>query len=89
MEFKIKLLENTKDGLFAEVISEDGQSICMGEGDNPYSALEDACMEFAEILRDCSERENDRILKMIEERTYNDDGIRYSLDEVKNMIKDR
>lgn len=89
MEFKIRIFKSTEDGLFAEVVDEDGKRVCIGEGDNPYSTLEDACMEFAEILRDCSERENARLLKMLEERAYDDDGVRYSLDEVKKMIKDR
>lgn len=87
MEFKLKIYEYTEDGLFAEVVDEEGNRVCIGEGDNPYSALEDACLEFAEMLKECSERENSRILEIFEKKLNNTEEVRYSLDEVKKMLK--
>lgn len=88
MEFKIRIFESTVDGLFAEVLDKDGMRVCIGAGDNPYSTLEDACLEFAEILKTCSEMENARILKMLEERLDNNEEVKYSLDEIKKIVKD-
>lgn len=68
MEFKIRVMEQTEDGLFSEVLDEDGNTICIGEGINPYMALEDACLVFADILKDYSQQEEERILKIIRER---------------------
>ena len=68
MEFKIRVMEQTEDGLFSEVLDENGNTICIGEGINPYSALEDACLVFADILKDYSQQEEERILKIIRER---------------------
>ena len=68
MEFKIRIMEQTEDGLFSEVLDENGNTICIGEGINPYSDVEDACLLFADILKDYSQQEEERILKIIRER---------------------
>lgn len=86
MEFKIRVLEQTSEGLFAEVVDEKGNRICLGDGINPYAALEDACLVFADILKDCSEREEQSIARMISERYFNSDEEKISLRKAMDMI---
>lgn len=84
MEFKIKIFQE-EEGVFAEVVSEDGTQICVADGDSPYLAAREACLVFADILSIMEENENRKIASIIQERINTDDGVRYSIDDVKNM----
>lgn len=86
MEFKIRVLEQTEEGLFAEVLDEKGNRICLGDGINPYAALEDACLVFADILKDCSEREEQSIARMISERCSSSDEEKFSIRKAIDML---
>lgn len=86
MEFKIRIMEQTEDGLFSEVLDEHGNRVCIGEGINPYSALEDACLVFADILKDFSRNEEKNISRIIKERFNIDNGEKYSIDKVKDIF---
>ena len=89
MEFKIRIMEQTEDGLFSEVLDEQGNRICIGEGINPYSALEDACLIFADILKDYSQKEEENISRIIKERFNIDNGERYSFSEAREGFKEK
>lgn len=85
MEFKIKVFQN-EEGIFAEVLNENGDNICTGDGNNPYEAIRDVCFVFADIMSIAEEDENKSILNTIKERQENDDGVRYSVEDVKKMM---
>lgn len=84
MEFKINVFQN-EEGIFAEVLSESGNQICIADGDSPYLATKEVCSAFSDILDIMEEDENKEISNIIKQRVSNDDGVRYSLDDVKNM----
>lgn len=88
MEFKIKVFQND-EGIFAEVLNEDGKQICVGDGDSPCSAVKDVCLVLSDIMDFLDEKENVELLNSTNERLKNDDGTRYSTEEVKQMRLDR
>ena len=59
MEFKIKVFQND-EGIFAKVETEKGEEVCIGDGDNPYSAVKDEWHVLAEN-RDIMEQKNNGI----------------------------
>lgn len=84
MEFKIKVFQDN-EGIFAEVLTEKDEQVCVGEGDSPYLAVKEACIVLADIMDIAEEEENKEIAKIIAERNE-DDGVRYSIEDVKNML---
>lgn len=85
MEFSIKTYQND-EGVFAEVFSK-GKSICIGDGESPYKAIQDACSVLSDIMAIAEEEENNEIINIISERDKKDDEIRYTLDEVIKLRK--
>lgn len=85
MEFKIKVFQN-EEGIFAEVLSEVGKQVCVVEGDSPCLAAKEACLVLSDIFDIMEQEENKEIANIIKERGVNDDGVRYSMDDVKNMM---
>lgn len=84
MEFKIKVFQN-EEGIFAEVLNKSGNHVCLGDGESPYEAVKEACSVLADIMTIAEEEENKEILKTVEEREKNDDGVRYTSEDVKKM----
>ena len=84
MEFKIQVFQN-EEGIFAEVLNESGNHVCLGDGKSPYEAVKDVCSVLSDIMTIEEEEENEDILKMIKEREKNDDGVRYTIEDVKKM----
>ena len=84
MELKIKVFQN-EEGIFAEVLDENNKQICIGAGDSPYTAIKDVCTVLEDIMNLVEEKENESILKLVKERDKNDDGTRYTLEEVERM----
>lgn len=85
MEFKIKVFQND-EGIFAEVLTEKDEQVCVGEGNSPYLAVKEACEVLADVMAVAEEVENEEIAKIVEERRRNDDGERFTLEDVKRMI---
>ena len=84
MEFKIKVFQND-EGIFAEVLTEKDEQVCVGEGNSPYLAVKEACEVLADVMAIAEEVENEEIAKIVEERKRNDDGERFTLEDVKRM----
>lgn len=84
MEFKIKVFQDD-EGIFAEVLTEKDEQVCVGEGNSPYSAVKDACGVLSDIMDIAEEVENEDIAKTVAERIKNDDGVRFSIEDVKKM----
>lgn len=49
MEYKIKTHKN-EEGFFAEIINENGENICTGEGSNELESIREVCLGFADII---------------------------------------
>lgn len=49
MEFRIKTYNDSK-GVYAEVIDEKGDCICIGEGNTHSKSVQVACLALSEIL---------------------------------------
>lgn len=84
MEFKIKVFQND-EGIFAEVLTEKDEQVCVGEGNSPYLAVKEACEVLADVMAIAEEVENEEIAKIVEERRRNDDGERFTPEDVKRM----
>ena len=84
MEFKIKVFQND-EGIFAEVLTEKDEQVCVGEGSSPYLAVKEACEVLTDVMAVAEEVENKEIAKIVEERRRNDDGERFTLEDVKRM----
>ena len=84
MEFKIKVFQND-EGIFAEVLTEKDEQVCVGEGNSPYLAVKEACEVLADVMAIAEEVEKEEIAKVVEERRRNDDGERFTLEDVKRM----
>ena len=59
MKFIIKLFQND-EGIFAKVETEEGEEVCIGDGDSPYSAVKDVWSVLADIM-DILEQKNNGI----------------------------
>lgn len=86
MEFKIKVFQND-EGIFAKVETEKGEELCIGDGDSPYNAVKDVCSVLADIMDIWEQKENEDILRIIEDREFKDSGIRYTCEEAKEILK--
>lgn len=84
MEFKIKVFQDD-EGIFAEVLTEKDEQVCVGEGNSPFLAVKEACEVLADIMTIAEEEENMEIAKIVEERRKNDESERFSLEDVKRM----
>lgn len=54
MEYRIRTFKN-EEGIFAEIINENGENICVGEGLTELKAVKDACLVFVDITDDLRE----------------------------------
>ena len=84
MEFKIKVFQDD-EGIFAEVLTEKDEQVCVGEGNSPFLAVKEACEVLADIMTIAEEEENMEIAKIVEERRKNDESERFTLEDVKRM----
>lgn len=51
MEYKIRTFQN-EEGIFAEIISKNGVSICTADGLTEFKAIKEVCLVFADIIDD-------------------------------------
>lgn len=87
MEFNIKVYQND-EGIFAEVFLEN-KSICIGDGESPYKAVQDVCSVLSDIMQIMERQENKEIIELIEKREKQDNETTYSLDEILQFKKEK
>lgn len=49
MEYKIRTFQN-EEGIFAEIISKNGVSICTADGLTEFKAIKEVCLVFTDII---------------------------------------
>lgn len=80
MVFKIEVCQEGQD-IFAKVVKEDVE-LFKGNGDNPYSAVKDACNKLGGLMSTVETLVNHEILETVS----NDDGERFTLKEAKSKF---
>ena len=68
MKFTMEVLEQTEEGLFTRVLDDEGQQVCIADGDNPYDSIRNACLVLIDIMEFASNKENEAIQTIIKER---------------------
>ena len=51
MEYKIITYKN-EEGIFAEILNEKGENICVADGKTELSAIGEVCLVFSDIIED-------------------------------------
>lgn len=49
MEFIIKT-QTDSEGIFAQILTEKGDCVAIGEGEDSYKAIKEACLVFVDIV---------------------------------------
>lgn len=51
MEYKIRTYKN-EEGIFAEILNEKGENVCIADGITELSAIGEVCLVFSDIIED-------------------------------------
>lgn len=84
MKFKIEVFQN-KESIFAKILDENNEEICICDSNTPYAAVKEACSKLSNMMDIIEDKENEIIKENIKKRDKNDNGIRYTSEDVTKM----